>query len=44
MFGQFDFDVIERSFGYLFMDGMTFTLKLTVLAVTAASSSARCSR
>lgn len=28
----FDFDVIERSIGYLFRDGMAFTLKLTFLA------------
>jgi glutamate/aspartate transport system permease protein len=30
----FDFDVIERSLGYLFRDGMTFTLTLTALAMT----------
>ena len=30
----FDFDVIRRSLGYLFLDGMTFTLTLTVLAMT----------
>ncbi|HEX2565882.1 MAG TPA: amino acid ABC transporter permease [Burkholderiales bacterium] len=30
----FDFDVIERSLGYLFRDGMTFTVTLTVLAMT----------
>jgi len=30
----FDFDVIERSIGYLFRDGMTFTLTLTALAMT----------
>ena len=29
----FDFDVIERSLGYLFRDGMTFTLTLTALAM-----------
>jgi glutamate/aspartate transport system permease protein len=29
---NFDFDVIVRSLPYLFRDGMTFTLKLTVLA------------
>jgi glutamate/aspartate transport system permease protein len=29
----FDFDVIERSFVYLFRDGMTFTLTLTALAM-----------
>ena len=28
----FDFDVIRRSLGYLFLDGMTFTLTLTALA------------
>ena len=32
MFGNFDFDVIRRSLGYLFIDGMTFTLTLTSLA------------
>src|SRR5258708_14096163 len=31
MFSNFDFDVIRRSFGYLFLDGMTFTLTLTAL-------------
>ncbi len=30
----FDFDVIQRSLRYLFLDGMTFTLTLTVLAMT----------
>src|SRR3981189_2440974 len=32
MFASFDFDVIRRSLGYLFIDGMTFTLTLTALA------------
>jgi glutamate/aspartate transport system permease protein len=32
MFSNFDFDVIRRSLGYLFFDGMTFTLTLTSLA------------
>jgi len=32
MLGQFDFNVIERSLGYLFKEGMTFTLTLTGLA------------
>ena len=32
MFANFDFDVIRRSLGYLFFDGMTFTLMLTALA------------
>src|SRR5882762_7589648 len=32
MFASFDFDVIRRSLGYLFFDGMTFTLTLTRLA------------
>jgi glutamate/aspartate transport system permease protein len=32
MLGNFDFDVIRRSLGYLFLDGMTFTLTLTGLA------------
>ena len=31
MFANFDFDVIRRSLGYLFLDGMTFTLILTGL-------------
>ena len=31
MFASFDFDVIRRSLGYLFLDGMTFTLTLTGL-------------
>jgi glutamate/aspartate transport system permease protein len=30
----FDFDVIQRSLGYLFLDGMTFTVTLTLLAMT----------
>jgi glutamate/aspartate transport system permease protein len=34
MLGQFDFNVIERSIGYLFREGMTFTLTLTALAVS----------
>ena len=29
----FDFDVIQRSWGYLFREGMTFTLTLTFLAM-----------
>ena len=32
MFSNFDFDVIRRSLGYLFFDGMTFTLTLTGLS------------
>ena len=32
MFSNFDFDVIYRSLGFLFFDGMTFTLTLTGLA------------
>src|SRR5919199_588702 len=32
MFANFDFDVIRRSWPYLFYDGMTFTLTLTALA------------
>jgi glutamate/aspartate transport system permease protein len=32
MFQSFDFDVIRRSLGYLFLEGMTFTLTLTALA------------
>ena len=34
MFASYDFDVIERSLGYLFRDGMVFTLTLTALAMT----------
>jgi glutamate/aspartate transport system permease protein len=34
MLGQFDFNVIERSWGYLFREGMTFTLTLTAMAMT----------
>jgi glutamate/aspartate transport system permease protein len=30
----FDFDVIRRSWSYLFMEGMTFTVTLTLLAMT----------
>ena len=30
----FDFDVIRRSLPYLFMEGMTFTITLTLLAMT----------
>jgi glutamate/aspartate transport system permease protein len=33
MFAGFDFDVIERSWRYLFFEGMAFTLKLTALAM-----------
>ncbi len=33
MFSNFDFDVIARSWVYLFSTGMTFTLKLTVMAM-----------
>jgi glutamate/aspartate transport system permease protein len=32
MFENFDFDVIRRSLGYLFFEGMTFTVTLTGLA------------
>jgi glutamate/aspartate transport system permease protein len=32
MFGSFDFDVIWRTLPYLFLEGMRFTLMLTVLA------------
>src|SRR3989441_13183677 len=32
MFSTLDFDVIRRSFGYLFYEGMTFTLMLTALS------------
>jgi glutamate/aspartate transport system permease protein len=33
MFSGYDFDVIQRSWVYLFKEGMTFTLTLTVLAM-----------
>jgi glutamate/aspartate transport system permease protein len=33
VFDNFDFDVIERSWKYLFFDGMAFTLQLTLLAM-----------
>jgi len=33
MFSGYDFDVIQRSLPYLFRDGMTFTLTLTLLAM-----------
>lgn len=33
MFANFDFDVIARSWVYLFTSGMSFTLKLTVMAM-----------
>ena len=33
MFEGYDFDVIQRSWVYLFRDGMTFTLTLTALAM-----------
>src|SRR5512134_499304 len=38
MFTGFDWDVIARSAGYLFREGMTFTVTLTVLAMTRLSS------
>jgi glutamate/aspartate transport system permease protein len=34
MFSDFDFDVIQRSLPYLFREGMTFTVTLTLLAMT----------
>jgi glutamate/aspartate transport system permease protein len=34
MFAGYDFDVIQRSLGYLFKEGMVFTLTLTALAMT----------
>jgi len=34
MFTGYDFDVIERSLPYLFREGMTFTVTLTVLAMS----------
>lgn len=37
MFSNFDFDVIQRSWVYLFTTGMTFTLKLTLLAMVGGT-------
>ena len=37
MFSQFDFNVIERSWQYLFYTGMAFTLQLTLLAMTGGT-------
>src|SRR5918999_234113 len=34
MFAGYDFDVIERSWQYLFREGMTFTITLTLMAMT----------
>src|SRR5918995_6143795 len=34
MFSGYDFDVIQRSWGYLFREGMAFTVTLTLLAMT----------
>src|SRR5437867_8270581 len=34
MVSEFDFDVIQRSLGYLFREGMTFTITLTLIAMT----------
>src|SRR5215813_4686776 len=34
MFSGYDFDVIERSLPYLFKEGMTFTVTLTLLAMS----------
>jgi len=34
MFEGYDFDVIQRSLGYLFKEGMVFTLTLTALSMT----------
>jgi glutamate/aspartate transport system permease protein len=33
MFSNFDFNVIERSWKYLFFEGMAFTIQLTVMAM-----------
>jgi glutamate/aspartate transport system permease protein len=33
MFGNFDFDVIARTWKYLFFTGMTFTVELTLMAM-----------
>jgi glutamate/aspartate transport system permease protein len=37
MFAGFDWDVIQRSLPYLFKEGMTFTLTLTVLAMVVGT-------
>ncbi|MFZ6771083.1 amino acid ABC transporter permease [Undibacterium sp. SXout7W] len=37
MFANFDFDVIQRSWVYLFTTGMTFTLKLTFMAMVGGT-------
>jgi glutamate/aspartate transport system permease protein len=37
MFANFDFDVIQRSWVYLFTTGMVFTLKLTVFAMVGGT-------
>ena len=37
MFSNFDFDVIQRSWVYLFQVGMVFTLKLTILAMAGGT-------
>jgi glutamate/aspartate transport system permease protein len=34
MFGGYDFEVIQRSLPYLFRDGMTFTVTLTLIAMS----------
>src|ERR1700692_2515525 len=34
MFSGYDFEVIQRSLPYLFREGMTFTLTLTLLAMS----------
>jgi glutamate/aspartate transport system permease protein len=34
MLGGYDFDVIQRSLGYLFREGMVFTVTLTLIAMT----------
>lgn len=33
MFGNFDFDVIRNSLGYLFLTGLSFTIRLTLMAM-----------
>lgn len=37
MLGNFDFDVIQRSWVYLFQTGMVFTLKLTAMAMVGGT-------
>ena len=40
MFTGYDFDVIQRSWEYLFREGMTFTVTLTLMAMSGGLSPA----